>query len=54
MDTDQQQPKDRLEEYLLLCEQLYERLQREGKWPWKADSTKSNDAVDSIDNRSSA
>lgn len=24
-----------LEEYLLLCQRIYERMEREGSWPWK-------------------
>lgn len=47
------EPRDapnRLEEYLLLCQGIYERLEREDKWPWKADSTTKQDAVDSEHN----
>lgn len=26
---------DRLEQYLELCQRIYERMEREGTWPWK-------------------
>lgn len=42
--------KDRLEEYLLLCQSIYERLERENTWPWKTDSTSGKDAVESDSN----
>lgn len=38
-----------LERYIALCQRVYERMKREGSWPW-ADSQKSEDLVDSEDN----
>lgn len=38
-----------LEQYLLLCQRIYERMEREGAWPWP-DSTESEDVIDSDDN----
>jgi hypothetical protein len=38
-----------LERYLALCKRIYERMEREGSWPW-ADSPNSEDLVDSEDN----
>jgi hypothetical protein len=42
----------RLERYLELCQRIYERMERDGTWPWKhnADSTLSDDLVESEDN----
>jgi hypothetical protein len=42
-----------LERYLALCERLYHRMLREGRWPWpdEPDSTDSADVVESGDNR---
>jgi hypothetical protein len=45
----------RLEQYLLLCQRMYERMEREGTWPWKsdipeADSTLSREVIDSDSN----
>lgn len=42
----------RLERYLELCQRIYERMERDGTWPWKeksteADSTVSESLVDS-------
>ncbi len=46
-----------LERYLALCKRIYERMEREGTWPWpddpdqpELDSTDSDDVVDSGDN----
>ena len=39
-----------LERYLALCKRIYERMEREGTWPWK-DSTLSADLVESDDNQ---
>ena len=41
-----------LERYLELCQHIYERMERDGTWPWKTDvptddSTLSEDLVDS-------
>ena len=38
---------ERLDRYLALCRRIYERMKREGTWPWTTDSTKMNDAVES-------
>jgi hypothetical protein len=33
-------PRDpRLERYLDLCQRIYERMERDGTWPWKQQST---------------
>ena len=37
----------RLEQYLELCRRIYERMKRDGTWPWTTDSTKTNGAVES-------
>ena len=45
---------EHLERYLRLCRQIYERMEREGTWPWPPmedeDSTLSEDLVESKDN----
>ena len=38
-----------LDAYLALCKRIYERMERDGSWPWK-DSTLSEDLVESDDN----
>lgn len=40
-----------LERYLALCKRIYERMERDGTWPW-LDSTESQDLVDSKGNPS--
>lgn len=42
----------RLERYLELCQRIYERMERDGTWPWKqaTDSTLSEKVIDSGDN----
>ena len=42
----------RLERYLELCQRIYERMERDGTWPWKhnADSTLSEKVIDLGDN----
>lgn len=42
------QPSPELEAYFELCKRTYERLVREGRWPWPVDSTESEGVVDSI------
>lgn len=37
---------DFLEHYLLLCQRIYERMERDGSFPW-SDSTDEDDMVDS-------
>jgi hypothetical protein len=38
-----------LEQYLALCQRIYERMEREGSWPWEEepDSTLGENLVDS-------
>lgn len=39
---------DHLKAHLKLCQRIYERMLREGSWPWQGDdSPKSEDLVDS-------
>lgn len=40
-----------LERYLALCQRIFERMERDGSWPW-ADSPNSEDLIDSGDNSS--
>ena len=42
-----------LEQYLALCQRIYERMEVEGSWPWKddADSTLGEDLLESEDNQ---
>jgi len=40
---------DQFERYLALCKRMYERMQRDGSWPW-ADSQDSEDVIESKDN----
>ena len=35
-----------LERYLALCKRIYERMERDGTWPW-SDSTDRGDLLDS-------
>ena len=44
------EPSPELEAFFELCKQMYERMQREGTWPWPADSTNPEDVIDSADN----
>ena len=41
----------RLERYLELCQRIYERMERDGSWPWKngEDSTLEKEMIDSED-----
>lgn len=43
------QKQEQLEGYLALCKTIYERMERDGTWPWP-DSQKSVDLVESEDN----
>lgn len=45
--------RDHLEAHLRLCQRIYERLKRNGEWPW-ADSTDLENMVDSDDNETRA
>ena len=39
--------KQYLEEYLAICQAVFERMRREGTWPWPEDSTNPEDVIDS-------
>jgi len=41
---------EHLEEFLAICQAVFERMRREGTWPWPDDSTLSGDMVDSGNN----
>lgn len=41
---------ERLERYLELCKRIYERMRRDGTWPWTTDSPKSDGVLESEDN----
>jgi hypothetical protein len=36
-----------LQEYFEICKRIYEQMERDGTWPWTADSTNREDMVDS-------
>lgn len=36
----------RLEEYLAVCQAMYERMQRDGAWPWCNNKEKKEDNTD--------
>jgi hypothetical protein len=38
-----------LEEYLAICQAVYEQMKRDGTWPWAEDSTNGEDVIDSGD-----
>lgn len=38
---------DHLEEFLAICQQIYERRVADGTWPWLDDSTNPEDMIDS-------
>lgn len=42
---------EHLERYLAICKQIYERMEREGSWPWSegGNSSHSQDVVESKD-----
>ena len=44
------EPSPELEAFFELCKRMYERMQREGTWPWPADSTNPENVIDSADN----
>jgi hypothetical protein len=48
---EQPQPSPDLEAFFELCKRMYERMEREGTWPWTADSTNPEDMVDSESNQ---
>ena len=39
--------KDHLEEFLMICKDVWEQMLRDGTWPWETDSTNPQDMVDS-------
>lgn len=39
-----------LEEYFEICKRIYEKMEREGTWPWTSDSPDPADMVDSEHN----
>ena len=41
------EPSPQLEAFFELCKRMYERMEREGTWPWPADSTNPQDVIDS-------
>ena len=48
-DNDRHELPPELERYLALCQRIYERMERDGSWPWR-DSTDREDLVDSKNN----
>ena len=49
MSSEKHELPPEVERYLALCERAYERMVREGTWPWK-DSPNFDDMVESNDN----
>lgn len=41
-------PDETLEDYLLLCQEIFLTMQKDGSWPWQ-DSQNSEDLVESDD-----
>jgi hypothetical protein len=50
-DTAPMEPSPQLEAFFELCKRIYERMEREGTWPWTTDSTNPEDMVDSESNQ---
>ena len=50
-DNDGMNKQDHLEEYLAICQAVYEQMKRDGTWPWAADSTNPEDVIDSESNQ---
>jgi hypothetical protein len=50
-DNDHNELPPELERYLALCQRIYERMERDGTWPWR-DSTDAEDLIDSKDSSS--
>ena len=44
------EPSPELEAFFELCKRIYERMEREGTWPWSVDSTNPEDVIDSANN----
>jgi hypothetical protein len=38
---------EHLEEYLAICQAVFERMKRDSTWPWPVDSTLLEDVIDS-------
>jgi hypothetical protein len=49
MSQDKNELPPEVERYLALCKRTYERMVREGTWPWM-DSPNSDDVIESNDN----
>ena len=45
---EKQMPDETLEDYLLLCQEIFLTMQRDGNWPWP-DSQNPEDLVESED-----
>lgn len=41
------EPSPQLEAFFELCKRIYQRMEREGTWPWPADSTNPEDVIES-------
>ena len=50
-DNADMEPSPQLEAFFELCKRIYDRMEREGTWPWTADSTNPEDMVDSESNQ---
>lgn len=51
-ENDGMEPSPQLEAFFELCKRIYERMEREGTWPWTVDSTNPEDVIDSDSNQS--
>jgi hypothetical protein len=49
-DNGEMDKQDHLEEYLAICQAVYEQMKRDGTWPWAVDSTNPEDVIDSDSN----
>lgn len=45
---------DHIEEFLAICQSIYERRVAEGTWPWSEDSTDAENVIDSDSNPKSS
>jgi hypothetical protein len=41
------EPSPQLEAFFELCKRIYERMEREGTWPWPVGSTNPEDVIES-------
>jgi hypothetical protein len=46
-DNAHMEPSPQLEAFFELCKRIYLRMEREGTWPWSADSTNPEDVIES-------